>query len=94
MTIARFLARRYNLAGKNDLEEAEADMLIDSMTDTFEGKWRFGLFFQVVQTLYFMFYQRAVAYSCPLCFRIRRLLKRRKDHSEQPGASKDVDRRI
>ena len=61
MTIARFLARRYNLAGKNDLEEAEADMLIDSMTDTLEGKWRFGLFFQVVQTLYFMFYQRAVA---------------------------------
>ena len=44
MTIARFLARRYNLAGKNDLEEAEADMLVDSMTDTFEGKWRFGLF--------------------------------------------------
>ena len=38
MTIARFLARRYNLAGKNDLEEAEADMLVDSMTDTFEGK--------------------------------------------------------
>ena len=48
MTIARFLARRYNLAGKNDLEEAEADMLIDSMTDTLEGKWLFGLFFQVV----------------------------------------------
>ena len=61
MTIARFLARRYNLAGKNDLEEAEADMLIDSMTDTLEGKWRFGLVFQVVQTLYFMFYQRALA---------------------------------
>ena len=60
MTIARFLARRYNLAGKNDLEEAEADMLIDSMTDRLEGKWRFVLFFQVVQTLYFMFYQRAV----------------------------------
>ena len=47
MTIARFLARRYNLAGKNDLEEAEADMLIDSMTDTLEGKWRFGLFFKL-----------------------------------------------
>ena len=61
MTIARFLARRYNLAGKNDLEEAEADMLIDSMTDTLEGKWRFGLVFQVVQVLYFMFYQRALA---------------------------------
>ena len=55
MTIARFLARRYNLAGKNDLEEAEADMLIDSMTDTLEGKWRFGLFFQVVQTFILCF---------------------------------------
>ena len=46
MTIARFLARRYNLAGKNDLEEAEADMLVDSMTDTLEGKRSLGLFFQ------------------------------------------------
>ena len=62
MTIARFLARRYSLAGKNDLEEAEADMLVDSMTDTFEGKWRFGLFFRLLKILlYFMFHQRAVA---------------------------------
>ena len=45
MTIARFLARRYNLAGKNDLEEAEADMLVDSMADTLEGKWCLGVFF-------------------------------------------------
>ena len=63
MTIARFLARRYNLAGKNDLEEAEADMLVDSMTDTLEGKRSLGLFFQSPRflLLYFMFYQRAVA---------------------------------
>ena len=62
MTIARFLARRYSLAGKNDLEEAEADMLVDSMTDTFEGEWRFGLFFRLLKILlYFMFHQRAVA---------------------------------
>ena len=94
MTIARFLARRYNLAGKNDLEEAEADMLIDSMTDTFEGKWRFGLFFRKIDSEYFMFYRRAVAYSCALCFRIRRLLKRRKEDAKQPGTSKDADRRI
>ena len=61
MTIARFLARRYSLAGRNDLEEAEADMLIDSMTDTLEGKWRFGLFFRKIDSEYSMFYQRAVA---------------------------------
>ena len=52
MTIARFLARRYNLAGKNDLEEAEADMLVDSMTDTFEGKMCLGLFFQLPRLLF------------------------------------------
>ena len=61
MTIARFLARRYNLAGKNDLEEAEADMLVDSMTDTFEGKWRFGLFCRSCPNFYFTFYQRVAA---------------------------------
>ena len=61
MTIARFLARRYNLAGKNDLEEAEADMLVDSMTDTLEGKRSLGLFFQSPRLLllYFMFYKRS-----------------------------------
>jgi len=35
MSIARFLARRYNLAGKNELEEAEADMMVGVMDDAF-----------------------------------------------------------
>ena len=37
MSIARFLARRYNLAGKNELEEAEADMMVGVMDDAFSG---------------------------------------------------------
>jgi len=28
-TIARFLARRFNLAGKTDIEQAKAEMIID-----------------------------------------------------------------
>lgn len=37
MSIARFLARRYKLAGKNELEEAEADMIVGFMEDAFSG---------------------------------------------------------
>jgi len=37
MAIARFLARRYKLAGQNELEEAEADAIVDCMTDCFNG---------------------------------------------------------
>jgi len=33
-TIARFLARRFNLAGKSDLDQARADMIIDCIEDT------------------------------------------------------------
>ena len=33
MAIARFVAREYGLAGKNNLEGAQADMLADCMTD-------------------------------------------------------------
>jgi len=33
-TIARFLARRFNLAGKTDVEQARADMLVDCYEDT------------------------------------------------------------
>ena len=38
MTIARFLARKYNLAGKNELEEAEADTIVDCVSDAMNGK--------------------------------------------------------
>ena len=39
MAIARFLARRYKLAGKNELEEAEADAIVDCISDCFAGKY-------------------------------------------------------
>jgi prostaglandin-H2 D-isomerase / glutathione transferase len=32
-TIARFLARRFNLAGKTDIEQARAEMILDYFTD-------------------------------------------------------------
>ena len=32
-TIARFLARRFNLAGKDDLAQARAEMVLDHFTD-------------------------------------------------------------
>ena len=33
MTIARYLAKEFNLAGKNGLEQAKADMVVDCVTD-------------------------------------------------------------
>jgi len=35
MTIARFLARKFNLVGKTDIEAAEADQAIDAVKDLF-----------------------------------------------------------
>jgi len=35
--IARYLARKYNLAGKTDLEQAQADMIVDCMADAFKS---------------------------------------------------------
>merc|ERR1712227_171242 len=41
-TIARFLARKYNLAGKNDIAAAEADQAVDALNDIFSHfvAWR------------------------------------------------------
>ena len=33
ITIARYLARKFNLAGKNEIEEAKADALVDTISD-------------------------------------------------------------
>lgn len=33
IAIARFMAKEYNLAGKNNFEAAQCDMFIDCMTD-------------------------------------------------------------
>ena len=37
MAIARYLARKYNLAGKTDLEMAQADMVVDCVQDALNG---------------------------------------------------------
>jgi len=34
LVIARYLARKYNLAGKTDLEQAQAEMIVDCMEDS------------------------------------------------------------
>ena len=39
MAIARFLARRYKLTGENEIEEAEADAIVDCINDCFNGKY-------------------------------------------------------
>ena len=39
ITIARFLAKEFNLAGKNRIEEAQADMIVDCVADLLNGKF-------------------------------------------------------
>ena len=34
VTITRFLAKKYGLAGNTEFEEAEADMIVDLISDT------------------------------------------------------------
>ena len=36
--IARFLGRKYGLAGKTEIEDAEADMIVDYIAETNDGK--------------------------------------------------------
>ena len=38
ITIARFLANKYKLAGSTPLEQAKADMVVDIAVDFFNGK--------------------------------------------------------
>lgn len=38
-TIARYLARKYGLAGKNDWEQALADMYADNINDLLNGTY-------------------------------------------------------
>ena len=37
-TIARFLAKEFGIAGKTNLEQAKADMIVDMVTDIEIGK--------------------------------------------------------
>jgi glutathione S-transferase len=46
--IARYLARKFNLAGKTELDQARADMVIDCIDDTI--KPAFGVYFETDET--------------------------------------------
>ena len=37
MAVARFLANEFGLSGKNNLEKARADMIVDCVSDIFAG---------------------------------------------------------
>ena len=39
-SIARFLAKEFGLAGKDHLEQAQADMIVDTCNDIVEGKMK------------------------------------------------------
>lgn len=41
MTIARFLAREFGLAGKTNMEMALADMVVESTLDVLESEWMY-----------------------------------------------------
>ena len=48
LTICRFLAKKAGLAGRNELEQAQVDMVIDHCLDAFLGKSK-QLKFEVLQ---------------------------------------------
>ena len=39
MTIARFLANKFNLAGSTPLEKAQGDMIVDCIQDFLNGRY-------------------------------------------------------
>merc|ERR1712154_491807 len=43
IAINRFLARKYGLAGRNAMEEANVDMIVDCINDAFQGKFVMAL---------------------------------------------------
>ena len=42
LTIGRFLAKQYHLAGQSHMEEAQADMIVDCVADVFNSKFNFS----------------------------------------------------
>ena len=40
ITIARFLAKEVGIVGKNNMEQAKADMVVDTIVDVQGGKFR------------------------------------------------------
>jgi len=50
-TISRYLARKHGLAGKDEWEQAQADMYADNINDLMTGNWKFdGAIIQLVYT--------------------------------------------
>ena len=49
MTIARFLANKFNMAGSSPLEKAQADMVVDCVTDFFNGMSKFSIYINTFQ---------------------------------------------
>ena len=43
ITIARYLANKFKLAGKTDIEKAQADMILDCIQDIGNGKFFINL---------------------------------------------------
>ena len=42
LTIGRFLAKQYHLAGQSHMEEAQADMIVGCVADVFNSKFNFS----------------------------------------------------
>ena len=58
MTIARFLANKFNLAGSNPLEKAQADMVVDCVTDFFNGMSKFSSC--IIEFSFFLVYSYSI----------------------------------
>ena len=50
-TICRYLAKQHGLAGKNDWEQALADMYGDNIADLLDGNCIISYFFQLIAAL-------------------------------------------
>ena len=48
MTIARYLANKFNLAGSTPLEKAQADMIVDCVSDFFAGEFERYMIIKIV----------------------------------------------
>ena len=48
ITIARYLANKFKLAGKTDIEKAQADMILDCIQDIGNGKFSINLLIYIL----------------------------------------------
>lgn len=56
-TISRYLARKHGLAGKDEWEQAQADMYADNINDLMTGNWKLdGEIIRLVYTQLFHFF--------------------------------------